>query len=243
MNKYINSIKERFIGIVKTPTLVLGDLMNNKKWQGVLAFLLISAFILSFFTGPIILKLNFEKNPELYSSFSGSMGFMGRVLMAMSGVFLYVVRLIFVTFFIYLFYSVFGAEGIFSNYFSLVVNSSLITIFIPELFRSIYLLITGNVVHMFNLGTYIGNTEKLNFMHFVFSAIDVFQIWFVLLIAYGVYGFYKNTSEKWEEQKFTKNKSFIIALTYFIFKSVVVILFSYLLAKFSAVAQQMLINS
>lgn len=128
MNKYINIIKERFIGIVKTPTLVLGDLMNNKKWQGVLAFLLISAFILSFLTGPIILKLNFEKNPELYSSFSGSIGLMGKVLMGMSGVFLYVMRLIFVTFFIYLFYSVFGAEGVFSNYFSLVVNSSFITL-------------------------------------------------------------------------------------------------------------------
>lgn len=243
MNKYINIIKERFIGIVKTPTLVLGDLMNNKKWQGVLAFLLISAFILSFLTGPIILKLNFEKNPELYSSFSGSIGLMGKVLMGMSGVFLYVMRLIFVTFFIYLFYSVFGAEGVFSNYFSLVVNSSLITLFIPELLRSIYLLITGNVVQIFSLATYIGNVEKLDLMYFVFSVIDFFQIWFIFLIAYGVYGFYKNTSDKWEEQKFTQKKSFIIALTYFIFKSVVVILFSYLLAKFAASAQQMLINS
>ncbi len=243
MEKFINVIKERFVGIVKSPVNVLGNIMNEKKWQGALAFLLIASFVLTLITAPVILKLNLENNPELYSSLPASDGILVNVLMGFAAVFVYLVRLIIITFFIYLFFSIFGAEGLFTNYFSLVVNSFLLTVFIPELIKSFYLLIFERIVNPFNLGVFLNSTEKSSWLYYIFTEIGIFQIWFIFLIAYGIFGFYQLNKDKWEEQVFTLKKSFIIAITYFMFKSIIVILFSYLFAKLAVAAQQMIMSS
>jgi hypothetical protein len=243
MNTFIDTIRERLVGIIKRPVSVLGDLTYNKKWQGALTFLLLSIFFLNFFTAPAILKLKFENNPDLPASFSSATGFTSMSLMGVSATFFYLFVLIFVSFFIYLFYSIFGVEGSFSNYFSLVVNISLITVIIPELFKSIYILLTGNIINIFNLGAFVNNSENLSWLYLIFSTIDVFKIGFILLVAYGVYGFYKASEDKSEEIKFTLQKSFAVAVFYFIFKSITIILFSYLWVKFAVTLQQMLSNS
>lgn len=246
MNDLLNRAKKRFTGVIKEPENTLGNLMFEKKWQNILAFLLLAAFLMSFFTAPAILKLNFNKNPELYASFpnsNGSIGLTGQVLMGLSGVFVYFFRLIFVAFFVYLFYSIFGFEGLFVNYFSLVVNASIITVFIPELLKNLVFLITGNLINPFNLGILIELEQRTNILFFILSSIDIFNIWFVFLIAYGVFGFYKHGKNENDEKPVTLQKSFTVAVFYFIFKSISIILFSYLLAKLSVVVQNMLINN
>ncbi len=241
----IKAVKERMIGIVRTPTDTLGEVMSQKRWQVAFTVLLLVAFILSFLSAPIVMKANFEKNPDLYASFpgDGDIGIVGQVLMGLSAVFVYVLRLILVTFFIYLFYTIFGAEGLFVNYFALVTNASLVTIMIPEIFKSLYLLISGTIINPFNLTLLFDFSERASWSFYILSVFDLFQIWFILMIAFGVFGFFKKTKEKWEEARFSLKKSFMIATAYFAFKSVVIILFSYLFGKLAMSMQQMLINS
>ncbi len=90
---------------------------------------------------------------------------------------------------------------------------------------------------------FLDSTEKSSWLYYVFNEIGVFEIWFIFLISYGVFGFYQLNKDKWEEQVFTLKKSFIIAITYFMFKSIIVILFSYLFAKLAVAAQQMIMSS
>jgi hypothetical protein len=242
MNVFINIIRERFVGIIRKPVSVLGDLTYNKKWQGALTFLLLSMFILKFFTASTILKLQFENNPDLPANFLSETGFASMFIMGIMAAFFYLFVFISVSFFIYLFYSIFGLEGVFFNYFSLVVNISLVVVVIPELVRAIYMLLTGSTINIFNLGALVNNSEKLSWLYLILLKIDIFEIWFIFLVAYGVYGFYKNNEDEFEETKFTLKKSFAIAVFYFIFKSVTIILFSYLFAKLSIILQQMLSN-
>jgi len=241
----INS-RDFFTDIIKKPEKTLGKIMFEKKWQKAFTFLLVAAFLMSFFTAPALLKLNIERNPELYASFSGTsetVGITGQVLMGISAVFVYGFRIIIVAFFVYLFFSIFGFEGLFSNYFSLIVNASIVTVFIPEFLKSIIFLISGNPINPFNLGFLISVEEKTNILFFILSSIDIFQIWFVFLIAYGVFGFYKLENVEKNEKPVSLKKSFVVAVFYFLFKSVSIILFSYLLAKLSVAAQNMLMNN
>jgi hypothetical protein len=246
MNDLLKGLKMRFLGVIKEPEITLGNVMYDKKWQNAFAFLLLAAFLMSFLTAPAILKLNFEKNPELYASFpdsGGSIGLTGRVLMGLSASFVYFFRLVFIAFFVYLFYNIFGFEGLFVNYFSLVANSALITVFIPEFLKNLIFLITGNLVNPFNLGILISVEERTNILFFILSTVDIFNLWFVYLIAHGVFGFYKNLNDENYEKPVTLQKSFIVAVFYFVFKSVSIVLFSYLLAKLSVTAQSMLMNN
>jgi len=242
MSTFVSIIRERFVGIIKRPVSVLGNLTYNKKWQGALTFLLLLIFFVSFFTAPAMLKLRFENNPDLPASFLSETGFASMFIMGIMAAFFYLFVLISVSFFIYLFYSIFGLEGVFSNYFSLVVNVSLVVVVIPEFVKTIYILLTGSTINIFNLGALVNNSEKLSWLYLILLKIDIFEIWFIFLVAYGVYGFYKNNEDESEEIKFTLKKSFAVAVSYFIFKSVTMILFSYLFAKLSIILQRILSN-
>jgi hypothetical protein len=123
----------------------------------------------------------------------------------------------------YLFFGIARAEGTYANYFSLVVNASLIGKAIPLFLSILSVLFRFPLSAFSNLAALIQvSPGSLAFM--ILSKFDIFYIWYLVAIAAGVSVY----------SKMNLRKCLVVVLLYFVFVSFVKIAFSVLFIKLLA---------
>lgn len=221
MKEFINQLK----GIIISPGPTLGNLMEKKQWLPALVFILGLVFIFTYLATPELLnkaKISDTLYPEQLEYLGNISGFK----LVMAGLWAMLITLItyFVAaFLVYLFFGIARAEGSYANYFSLVVNASVIGKALPLLLSLLSVLFRIPVAGFSNPAALIPvPTTSLAFL--VLSKFDIFYIWYLVAVAAGVAVF----------SKMNFKKCLLVAFLYFIFVSTVKVAFSHLFLKLMA---------
>jgi len=227
MINFLENIK----GIIVTPGQTLGELMDKKQWVTSFILIIIAILILTYISAPFDIAKGSEliKNSSFAEHFSedqienfGHISSLNRIMASIWASFISILVLIVASFFIYLFYGIGKAEGLYINYFSLVTNASIIDMLIPKLIRTSSLLfLNTNIAAYSNLSILFPAHTSYSLSLLVFSQIDIFSIWYLIAIATGIAVF----------SKMSFKKSIFIAILYFLFKSITKILFSYMFIR------------
>lgn len=215
-------------GIIRTPGNTLGTLMKEKKWVPVFLLLIITIGILTYIIHPLQMKQLSEQaqatgvlSEEEASYFFSTSTFSRFMVCALSALVI-ALSLVSGAFFLYLFYGIGGAEGEYSNYFSLVTNASIIDILFPGLIGILSLLTAANIAVFSKPALLLFSPDPMSLSFLILARLDVFDIWYLLVIAAGVHVFAKMSSRK----------SLIISILYFLFKTFIGVAFAYLGLQF-----------
>jgi len=220
-----NSFFKNIGGVIVSPGKTLGALMGTKKWLPVFLLILLSvalytnvtlsfnmarvsenSWVSEYFPGEQLLDL--QENVTLMRRFFVTAAvFLNITLSFIIGAFM-----------VYLFFGVAGAGGFFINFFTLIVHASIIDTLLPLIKDAFSLLFHLNLSAITNLIILFPSLKPLSLNFWFVSQVDLFSIWYVAAIAVGVSVF----------AKMSLRKCLFISLFYFIFKSVVAALFSYL---------------
>jgi len=220
-NRFLSDV----VGVVKVRGNTLGKLMTEKKWVPVFLLLVTAVCLFTYITVPMqIAKMT--ENPQVAEMLSEDQvayfvndSVFTRLMACVTAVFSLVLSLIIGAFFVYLFFGIGGAGGIYANYFSLVVNASIIDVLLPTILNAISLLFNTDLFSaIINPGLYFYPPEPGSFAYLIIMRMDLFAAWYTLAIAVGVTLF----------SKMKIGKSLFISFLYYIFKIVVGAAFSYL---------------
>ena len=210
--------------------LTLSKLIERKEFKASLLILLLLIGIFTFITHPIervesaekirnsslseYMDENQLKNLDKYNTYTA----------IQSSIFSIIITLISLSiagFFIYIFFSTAGYEGTYSNYFTAVVNASLIDIGIGGLFKTILILIKNTMNINTSLGIlFTGSSNKI--LYLIANQFDIFFILYLYLLGLGIAKISKKPAKK----------TFLIISLYFIFKAIIVISLSLFTIKF-----------
>ena len=222
-----NSFIEDLVGIFKTPGQTLGKLMKSRNWVPMFLILVIIMGLVTYFTFPAKMA-QMAKDPRYAEIMGGEKApyfvnnsTFARTMGTFTSVFVLFVTLVMGAFFLYLFFGIGGSDGLFNNYFTLVVHASVIDVVIPLLLSSLSI-VTGigfsAVATPFNL---ILSPDPKSFIFLVLGALNIFTLWYHVVVAAGIHVF-SNLSFK---------KCMTISILYFLFKAVVSVGFSYIAMK------------
>ncbi|NIM12998.1 MAG: hypothetical protein GTO45_12800 [Candidatus Aminicenantes bacterium] len=215
-------------GIISTPATTLGTLMKEKRWVPVFLLLVITIGILTYIIHPLQMKQLSEQAQatgyfsEEEASYFFSTSTFSRFMVCALLTLVRTLRLVFGAFFVYLFYGIGGAEGEYSNYFSLVTNASIIDILFPYLMNFFSLLSAANIAALSKPALLLFSPDSMSLNSFILARLDVFDIWYVIVIAAGVHVF----------SKMNFRKSLIISILYFLFKAFIGVAFGFLVSQF-----------
>ena len=179
-NRFFNDA----VGVVKVRGNTLGKLMAEKKWVPVFLLLVTAVCLFTYITVPIQMA-KMTENPqvtELLSEdqvayFAGDSVFT-RLMACVTAVFFMVLSLITGAFFVYLFFGIGGSGGVYANFFSLVVNASIIDILFPNLLNTFSLLMNTHFFLMFtNPGLYFFFFFPGSFVYLILMRLVLFSIW------------------------------------------------------------------
>jgi hypothetical protein len=226
MNEFIND----FIGVIGSPAQTIAKTMEKKRWQPVLAAILLLTAIATFLTYPItkVEQARFIRDSEMadklseeqlanLDKFTPSQRLTGALFsMVFSGLMIVVA-----TFFIYLFFKVAGSEGNYIHYFSGVVHASILDMFLGGILKSSLILMKKTMLVHTGLTMFFPGLDFRSLQFIVLSQFDFFSIWYLAALALGIAFF----------AKISLKKSTVIMLLYFLFKSLVFISFSYFSMK------------
>lgn len=226
--KIITLFKD-IIGIINSPGQVLGRLMREKNWVPVFILILAAAALFTYITFPIQIARLAESAeasgylPEeqiLYLQSNPSFTLLMTCALKMFGMFL---GFVVAAFFVYLFFGIGGSEGYYVNFFSLVVNASIIDILIPEIIETVSILLNINLLIFFNAAIFLPTLKPEHFSHLLLTQVTLFSLWYMIALALGVAAF----------SKMNFKKCLFISILYFVFKSVIQASFAYLLFRIS----------
>ena len=226
MNEFLND----FIGVIGSPAQTVGKAMEKKRWQAVLAAILLLTAIATFLTYPItkVEQAKFIRDSELadklseeqlanLDKFTPGQRLTGAIFsLVFAGMMLVVAA-----FFVYLFFKVAGSEGNYVHYFSGVVHASILDMFLGGILKSSLVLMKKTMLVHTGLTMFFPGIDFRSLPFIVLSQFDFFSIWYLAVLALGIAFF----------AKLSPRKSFFIALLYFLFKSLVFVSFSYFSLK------------
>lgn len=205
----LNELKDIFI----KPGPTLARLMEEKEYRASIVVVFLSAILLSYVTMPLAM----ERASEMTGGAGGqvSIGFTFVALTAVIAIFL---GLAIGGFMVYLFFGAAGAKGEYGHFFALVVNASLIDTAIPNVLQAISLITGAGIVKYTSLAGYVGGVADKSLPQLAFAQLNLFSIWYIVVIALGVSVF----------ARMSVKKSVAVGTLYFAFKLVVVVMFKYL---------------
>jgi hypothetical protein len=226
LSEFIND----FIGVIGNPAQTIGKVMEKKRWQAALAVILLVSAMLTFLTFPITKaeqarfirdsemadKLSEEQLASL-DKFTPAQRLTGSLV---SLVFSFVMIGV-AAFFVYLFFKVAGAEGLYVNYFSGVVHASILDMLIGGILKSSLVLHKKTMLIHTGLTMLFPGLDFRSLPYIILAQFDFFALWYLAALALGIAVF----------AKISVKKSVFILLLYFLFKSLVFISFSYLSMK------------
>jgi hypothetical protein len=215
-------------GIIRTPGATLGTLMKEKRWVPFFLLLVITIGILTYIIHPLQMKQLSEQAQatgvlsEEEASYYFSTSTFSRFMVCALSALVITLSLVFGAFFVYLFYGIGGAEGEYSNYFSLVTNASIIDVLFPGLLQIFSLLAAVNFTVFSKPALVFFSPDPMSLSFLILARLDVFDIWYVIVIAAGVHVF----------SKMSFRKSLVISILYFLFKTFIGVAFAYLGLQF-----------
>lgn len=207
-------------------------MMDQKQWVGSFILILLVIGICSYITLPYEMAQSAEiLRDSKFADYleydpadpSGPISSLRRAFLSSSTVFLLAISLAVAAFFIYLFYGIGGAEGLYVNYFSLVVNASIIHTLLPGLLSALSMPLGLDIAATTNAAVFFPSLPGKSFLALLLSQLEFFSIWYIVVIAAGAAVF----------AKITFKKSLTIAVFYFCFRSLILALFSYLALQLS----------
>lgn len=212
-------------GVIVSPGKTLGALMGTKKWLPVFLLILLSVALYTNVTLPFKMA-KVSENPWISEYFPGeqlldlqeNITFMRRIFVTAAVFISITLSFIIGAFMVYLFFGIAGAEGFYMNFFTLIVHASIIDTLLPLVRDAFSLLFYLNLGAFTNLIILFPSLKPLSLNFWFVSQVDLFSAWYLFAIAAGVSVF----------AKMSLKKCLFISLLYFIFKSVVAALFSYL---------------
>ncbi len=232
MQTTLNAFLKDLKGIFIKPGITLGKMMDQKKWVGSFILILLVIGICSYITLPYEMAQSAEILQD--SKFADYLEYdpadssrpissLRRAFLSSGTVFLLALSLAVAAFFIYLFYGIGGAEGLYVNYFSLAVNASIIHTLIPGLLSTVSMPLGLDITATTNAAVFFPSLPGKSFLALLLSQLELFSIWYIVVIAAGIAVF----------AKITFKKSLTIAIFYFCFRSLILVLFSYLALQLS----------
>ncbi len=226
MNEFFND----FFGVIGNPAQTIGKIMDKKRWQAVLAVILLFSAIATFLTYPVtkVEQAKFIRNSEMadklseeqlanLDKFTPSQRLTGALFSLVFAGMMIVVA----AFFIYLFFKVAGSEGNYVHYFSGVVHASILDMFLGGILKSSLILMKKTMLVHTGLTMFSPGMDFRSLPFIILSQFDFFSLWYLAALALGIAFF----------AKISLQKSFFIAFLYFLFKSLVFVSFSYLSIK------------
>lgn len=121
-------------------------------------------------------------------------------------------------FFVYLFFGIGGVDGTYSEFFSLVVNASVIDTLIPNVINTFFLLVWGSMAIFPNAALLVPGLEPNSFTFLALSRIEIFSIWYIVALSAGAAVF----------AGMKLRKTLFVGIIYFLFKAMIGVAFSYL---------------
>jgi len=226
----MNEFFSDFLGVIGSPAQTIGKIMEKKRWQAVLAIILLLTAVATFLTYPITKveqakfirdsamadKLSEEQLANL-DKFTPNQRLTG----AMFSLVFAGVMIVVAAFFVYLFFKVAGSEGNYVHYFSGVVHASILDMFLGGILKTSLILMKKTMLVHTGLTMFAPGLDFRSLPFIVLSQFDFFSIWYLAVLALGI-AFFAKISPK---------KSFFIAFLYFLFKSLVFVSFSYFSMK------------
>jgi hypothetical protein len=212
------------LGVFRSPGKTLGKRMEEKKWAPAFLLMFIAVLLFTYITYPIQMQ-RFSEHATLsgyisedqVSHYFNTSALSRLMVSGFSGLMLFL-SLVFGAFFVYLFYGIGGTDGIYANYFALVVNASLIDFLAPTILNFISLLTGANLNALTKPGLLFLTLKPGSIPFFIFERIDIFILFYVAAIAAGI-GVFAKISFK---------RSLLISVLYFIFKTTIYVAFGYL---------------
>jgi len=211
-----------------SPGKTLGAVMGSKKWLPVFLLILLTVALYTNITLPINMA-KASGNRWVAEYFPGeqlldlqeNVTLLRRVFMTLTVFFNLTMSFFVGAFMVYLFFGIAGADGYYINFFTLTVYASIIDTLLPLVRDALSLLLHINAGAFTNLVFLFPSLKPVSLNFWFISQVDLFSIWYVAALAAGVSVF----------AKMRLRKCLFVSLFYFVFKSVVTALFSYLSIK------------
>ena len=222
MSEFIGDI----IGVFSNPAPTIARVMEKKRWQAALAVILLVTAICTFATFPVTKveqakfirdsamaeKLNDEQLANL-DKFTPTQRITGSLYATVFAA----LTIVIAAFFIYLFFKVGGAEGLYVNYFSGMAQASLLDMGLGGILKSSLILVKKTMLVQTGLTMFFPGLDFRSLPFLLLSQFDFFSIWYLVALALGIAIF----------AKISPRKSISITVLYFIFKSLVIVSASY----------------
>jgi hypothetical protein len=226
MNGFISD----FIGVFGNPAQTIARAMENKRWRAALAVILLVTALCTFVTFPVTKaeqakfvrdsamaeKLSDEQLANL-DKFTPTQRFTGALYATVFAALTIAVA----AFFIYLFFKVGGAEGLYVNYFSGMAQASLLDMGLGGILKSSLILVKKTMLVHTGLTMFFPGLDFRGLPFIVLAQFDFFSIWYLGALALGIAVF----------AKISPRKSIAITILYFLFKSLVLVSSSYFIMK------------
>ena len=223
MNRTSDSFWKNMAGVVTSPGDTLGRLMKEKKWVPVFLLILVVMIIFAYVAIPYQTE-RLSQNPDFSEEqilFLKNNTMLSRLMaggMAAVGMF---ISIAVGAFFVYLFYGIGGVEGTYSEFFSLVVNASVIDTAIPNVINTVFLLFWGSLAIFPNAALLVPGLEANSFTFLALSRIELFSVWYIVALSAGAAVF----------AGLRFKKTLFVGIIYFMFKTLTGVGFSYLVLK------------
>jgi hypothetical protein len=222
MNRFINDLT----GVVSSPAATIARAMEAKRWKAALAAILLVTAIVTFITFPITKteQAKMIRDSEMADKLSdeqlaGLENFtpFQRVSGSVYAMFFSALALLLAAFFVYLFFKVGGAEGLYVNYFSAVAQASFLDMILGGALKGLLVLLKKTMMVQTGLTLFFPGLDFRSLPYIVLSQFDFFSLWYLAALSLGI-AVYARISPK---------KSMTIAALYFLFKSLVLVSLSY----------------
>lgn len=212
--------------VILSPGKTIANTMFKKKWVAVFILILVVSSLATYLTYPVTKaeQAKFIRNSELANRLSeeqleslDKFTPAQRLTGTLFPIFVMALTLVVSAFFIYLFFKIGGTEGTYMNFFSGVVHASVIDMVLGGILKSALVVSQKSIMVSTGLGLLSPANDFRNLSFLVLSQFDFFTIWYLAALALGIAGF----------AKIKPRKSLLIAFSYFVFKAIVVVSFSY----------------
>jgi hypothetical protein len=222
MNEFINDLS----GVIATPARTVAQAMAGKRWRAALLLILAVTAACTFVTFPVTKaeqarlirdsqfaeKLSDEQLADL-DRFTPLQRAMGALYAAAFAALVLAIG----AFFIYLFFKVGGAEGLYVNYFSGVALASVLDMVLGAALKSALVMAKKTVMVHTGLTMFFPGLDFRGLPFLVLAQFDFFSLWFLAALALGTAVF----------AKISPRKSLVIAALYFVFKSLILVAASF----------------
>ncbi|MBN2347001.1 MAG: YIP1 family protein [Candidatus Aminicenantes bacterium] len=226
----MNEFVADFIGVVGNPGQTIARAMEKRRWKAALAVILLATALITFVTFPITKaeQARFIRDSEMADRFSdeqlaGLDRFTPaqRATGAAAAAFFTALALVVGAFFVYLFFKIGGAEGLYANYFSAVVQASLLDMLLGGVLRAALIMVKKTMMVHTGLTMFFPGLDIRSLSFLVLSQFDFFSLWYLAALALGIAVY----------ARIAQRKSFFIVALYFLFKSLVFVAFSLITMK------------